>query len=604
MKKTKAEARPQPAQIDAVMRCLKNNELKEARQRLTRLQQQFPNHKPLRRLAYEIARQSGDDQRAVFFAWEWCEASPNSTQAFEALAESSLPEFPFLHVHAADRLAELGEYFGKDLDELRTELAKDYSLDHGLSMDLCRVFLANGKTAEARAFVESIPLAEAQNNVAQSYFSEGNIELAETTLKGVLDQHPEDCFALERLFTTRLWQQGRGAALSIAEQLFALTPSSSDDARRQLEVAIALNQLDRADAIYQAALNAPWYASEDPDLLIHVAGALVAWQRGDHDEALSRFDRAQDDSEAFDETRAQLMFARLSGDTPNFAIDHISRCWPIDYIRILHPEQCTTDNELFVRWKIALPHPDYLVATAISGTKGASALAITALQYLATRDGDTREGARQALVSLLSLPCGSDSVRHTLNQWMVENGLLEQDTPVPMLVGGKITDVKQLKIRIHDEPVEEETVLNDADHRIYGEVMNLIHAHKNKKARQLMEDLFLRYPDYPRVLSGLATLREADGEPIENWAPLIRHAAKIAPDYLFARTGLIKLLAKEGRLEEARTELKPLLELKEIHSSEWRALIMAQIAIAKAEADFPALTRLSAELRDCQKRFG
>ena len=56
--------------------------------------------------------------------------------------------------------------------------------------------------------------------------------------------------------------------------------------------------------------------------------------------------------------------------------------------------------------------------------------------------------------------------------------------------------------------------------------------------------------------------------------------------------------------EEARTELKPLLELKEIHSSEWRALIMAQIAIAKAEADFPALTRLSAELRDCQKRFG
>ena len=85
---------------------------------------------------------------------------------------------------------------------------------------------------------------------------------------------------------------------------------------------------------------------------------------------------------------------------------------------------------------------------------------------------------------------------------------------------------------------------------------------------------------------------------------MIRHAAKIAPDYLFARTGLIKLLAKEGRLEEARTELKPLLELKEIHSSEWRALIMAQIAIAKAEADFPALTRLSAELRDCQKRFG
>ena len=125
-------------------------------------------------------------------------------------------------------------------------------------------------------------------------------------------------------------------------------------------------------------------------------------------------------------------------------------------------------------------------------------------------------------------------------------------------------------------------------------------------------DLFLHGADVAlrnAVIAALnvcdaAAMREAEGEPIENWAPLIRRAAEIEPDYFFARTGLIKLLAKEGRLEEARTELKPLLELEEMHSSEWRALIMAQIAIAKAETDFPALTRLSEMLRDCQVRYG
>ena len=90
---------------------------------------------------------------------------------------------------------------------------------------------------------------------------------------------------------------------------------------------------------------------------------------------------------------------------------------------------------------------------------------------------------------------------------------------------------------------------------------------------------------------------------MQRWAPLIRHAAEVAPDYFFARTGLVKLLVSEGRLDEARAQLKPLLELKEMHRSEWRSLILAQIVIARAAADLPALTRLNGMLRDCQERF-
>jgi len=119
-----------------------------------------------------------------------------------------------------------------------------------------------------------------------------------------------------------------------------------------------------------------------------------------------------------------------------------------------------------------------------------------------------------------------------------------------------------------------------------------------------MEKLLPRYPDYPRVLTAVAVLREAGGEPIEQWAPLIRRATEIDPDYFFARTALVKLLAAEGKVDEARALLAPLLELKEMHSSEWRSLILAQLHLAKANADLPAITRLNAMLHDCNERFG
>ncbi len=611
MKKSKTQDRPQPAQIEAIERCLNHGELEEASRRLTRLQAAFPGFKPLKRLAYEIAWQSGNSLRAVFSAWEWCEASPNSTPAFGALAESSVADFPYLYLHAAERLIALGEGSNKDLQLLRADLSHDLSEDEGRRMDLCRVFLGNEKTAEARALVEVIRLPAAQNNVAQSFFAEGKIERAESVWASVLEMAPENCFTLERLFAMRLWLTGKMAAQALADRLLALTPATSDDVCRQLDGAIMCDLPERAEAIYLGAQEAPWLMGDSPSegdeqlaRRLHMGGALVAWRQGRHDEALSRLDRVDDDSEAFLELRTQCMLFRMTGETPDWGIGHLSQWWPIAHIRSLHPEKFASDNELFERWQATMPHPDYLVAVAVNGGKAAGALAIAALRHLAQGENGNKAAAQQALISLLSLPCGPDSVRSTLHGWLIENGLLEKDAPLSLLVGGKVIEARPLELTIHDEPMEEETVLSAADHRIYGEVMELIHGRRIAKARQLMEKLLPRYPDYPRVLTSIATLREAEGEPMEQWAPLIRHAAEVAPDYFFARAGLVKLLAKEGKLEEARAELRPLLELKEMHNSEWRALILAQIALAKAAKDLPALTRLNGMLRDCQERFG
>jgi tetratricopeptide (TPR) repeat protein len=146
--------------------------------------------------------------------------------------------------------------------------------------------------------------------------------------------------------------------------------------------------------------------------------------------------------------------------------------------------------------------------------------------------------------------------------------------------------------------MEQEKVLGAADHKRYERAINLVAGDRVPQALEIMEDLLSRYPDYPRILTAAASLRENSGEPHERWAPLIRRAAEIAPDYFFSRVSMARLLALEKRIEEARESLKPLLELKEMHRTEWRSLIGAQITIAQAEGDFPAIARLEKVLWD------
>lgn len=609
MKKSRTEARPQPGQVEAIERCIDRGDLDGARERLPRLQAAFPNFKPLRRLAYELAWQSSDPMRATLAAWEWCQASPNSTQAFAALVDSSSIDFPYLYLHAADRLIALGEDFDADLSALRAALSSELSEEEGHRVDLSRVFLGCGKVVEAAALVETIRHPTAQNNFAQALFGQGKVAQAESILASVLETAPTDFFALQHLLTMRLWLSGRAAALPLADRLLALPSRTLDDACRQLDGAILLGLLEDAEAVYLATLNAPWYLEDSEydrpaDEHFHLTGAHIAWRHGRHDEAVARLDKFSDESGDITTLRSQCIFSRVTDDTPDWSIGQLSQWWPMAHIITLQPKKFASDSELFERWQAPMPQLDYLVAVALNGGLGGRTLAIAALQYLAQSEQAQQAAALQTLVSLLRLPCGPDAVRSDLYHWLNTKGLLEKAAPVSLLVGGKVSEVRPFDITIHTEATEEETVLDAADYQTYGDALDYIHQGRHAKALPLIEKLLTRYPDYPRILTAAATLREAGGEPIEQWAPLIRHAQEVAPDYFFARAGLIKLLAKQGKLDEARAQLAPLLELKEMHSSEWRSLILTQIELARADGDLPTLTRLNEMLRDCIERFG
>ena len=57
------------------------------------------------------------------------------------------------------------------------------------------------------------------------------------------------------------------------------------------------------------------------------------------------------------------------------------------------------------------------------------------------------------------------------------------------------------------------------------------------------------------------------------------------PDYLFGRIGVAQLALRDGKIEEAEALLKPLLEQRRLHFSEFEALCRAMIELYQAQGD-------------------
>jgi tetratricopeptide (TPR) repeat protein len=605
-KKTVSAPRPQPAQIQAIERCIERGELDKANERLLRLQAAFPDFRQLKRMAFEIALDRGYVPGMVAAAWDWCEASSNSAMAFSALLDFSIQGgYPYLSHHAAERLRALGESVPDEVAVARESSMDTLGEEEGRRLDLARVFMLTRRFKEARVLVETIAHPVAQNNFAQILFSEGDIEQAAEILESVLAKNPDNNFALYRLATLRMWLSGKVPAADLNERLQATVPTTLDELCHQMESALFFDQAARADEIYRLAPDFPWYGENgkyDPKTsnTIRYLGAMAAWRLDNHPEALRRIRGIGENNDEYGKIRAQCFLADVEGDTPDWMLCNPSQWWPIPWIL---SKKIEDETELFDNWQkqMPVPHFDYLVAVAMNSGEKAQPLALSMLRYLA--NGDLREEARQALLALLRLPCGPDSVRNKLHGMMIEEGLLDDKTPVKIFTLGRLIEMRPLTITIINAPMGEETVLSAADAKRYERVNRLANDDL-PRALEIMEDLLSRYPDYPRILTAAASLRRGNGEPLERWAPLVRHAAEIEPDYLFSRVCMIQLLVAENRIEEARESLKPLMDLKEMHSSEWRAILIAQIRLAQATGDFAAVARLLTMLKDFDRSMG
>jgi tetratricopeptide (TPR) repeat protein len=107
------------------------------------------------------------------------------------------------------------------------------------------------------------------------------------------------------------------------------------------------------------------------------------------------------------------------------------------------------------------------------------------------------------------------------------------------------------------------------------------------RAEQLLQQALAQAPSEPGLLNNLGALYGKTGRNAEAKAIITRLATE-HPDYVFGRTNFVPYLIDEGKIDEAKALIEPLMRRSQMHLSEFGAVASAQVSIALAEGNLEA----------------
>jgi len=440
-KKPPAEDRPQSAQLEAIRRLVKDDQIDEAERRIELLRQRYPNHKPLYALYWDVLYAAGAILELAVAAWDWVHVSPNSMAAWEALEFSCKEDFPILAIAARHRLAALqGEPLDDAIDVIDTPFGA-LSLDDSMRLDAARMLLNFDRADEAEALIVHIDHVFARNTFALVAFAHGDVERAESILEECCRAVPNNLFGLEHLLRFRLWLHGIDGLSELGDAIEALPPMRSEDLYSKLFGLALLGRFEAAERAWLEAL--PEYLSGVNDRA-HYLAAFIAWRQGRSDDALARLRAAGAGGEC-ESMLADLLLAVDRKDEPDWVIDTQYNWWPsvlLTQFRALYEHD---QKAAFQSLEDTKPHMDYFARMAEMAGFSMRSLVYTRLCQPAM-DGD--EAARTCLVEMLARPCGPDVERVGFHAWLQERGLLESNSQVLIWKKGEVTESSNLTLNI------------------------------------------------------------------------------------------------------------------------------------------------------------
>lgn len=559
---------PSPAQLAAVRRLASAGQAPQARQRLAGLRAAFPGHKPLLGLAWEIESMEGEPMQMVVRAYEWHQASPGSRAALEALYGSAdRAGLIALQISAHRALQALG---GADAVPPLPEFVKtDESLTHELAeaLELGRMHLHDHNLPAVLAVLRDVDHPAARNNLAVALFASGDIAAARAIAEANWQGEPPDLFALERALRWRCWAEGMDRCVGFAGLVRQATPGRADHAIAQVATLRFLGDAGAAHQAWKDAARAPY------------------WTRGDA-------------------TRG--MFDALGNPDTEWP-GGPTQWFPSAWVEVLHGlavearqnRQGLAESPIGAHLDTCDAHSDYLARAFELGDAATRRLSREVLKQRALR-GDT--AALATLERMLKHPAGPDTEREELLAWLLEHGLTKPGEPTEMWQSGSLRHMTPGRMRVHNEP--RPGALPPKGEALNLRVIEAIHRGTLHQALVLAQRLRDMYPKLPTPLSQLATIKEALQHPGAEIADLYRQAHALDPDYLFARCGLARQLAAQGRLEEARALIGKLLtQRQEMHYSEYRCLMQTMRALALADGDPGAVQEADATLALLEEQF-
>jgi tetratricopeptide (TPR) repeat protein len=482
---------------------------------------------------------------------------PRAGEAREAAAE--------LRVRLDELLAEM-RLTGPDALELA-----------GLHEEV-QALLGQGKYADARQRAETVlrrrpDFPPALNNIAQTYFAEGALDQAIATSRRVLEIDTENVHALSNL-TRDLYLTGRDhEARAYAERLKAAPPVGFDVWTKKAE-ALAYFGDDQALLDLWQAFQASMRPEERPasPIFLHLV-AVAAFRLGREKEARRHWSLVLRRQPGFTPARANLDDLRKPVGERHapwpFTLNHwVPKKLLDEIIAFFKNAESTTASQTagFLR-----AHPQFnVVAPALldRGDPIGRELVLRTAKIFKTPE------MLAALRDFALGQRGPDAMRNEAAEAVSEAGLLPSG-PIRMWLGGNWRDVHLFGWEITTEPFHGH-LHSEQVQDLLAEGSQALHQGDPARAEEVYQRARELEPDAPDVLNNLAAAYEAMKRHTDA-VTLLRQIHQRFPDYLFARVAMAKLFIVDGRLDEAKALLDPLLSRKRFHSSEFSALASAQI---------------------------
>jgi len=611
MKKKPSRKSPpvvESAQIEALLRLARAGKAAEALDRLDVLIAQHPGFKPLYGLAWEIAGMIDQPYGMVVRAWSWTCVSPNSPLAWEALFDSAPKAGCYtLAIQARDRLDALASRPVAVPVDMDTPLGI-LRFEEAVANDIARSLMAVGRFDQALAALEGFDNVMLLNNAALSCFHLGDVAGALQRFETSWQRNPRNVFALDQVVRLRLWTRGRDAAAELAEAVNAASPARPEDALGKVVALLVLSDWAGADAAWRESTDASFWSSmadAEKSGRFDLAGGIAALRLGNWSDMSQRFAAAADDLPNFYQQLSQIERNAAHpelGEMPDIELFQINSWFTtiwFDRLKVITKQRGKdVEAQYDAHMRACDAHADYLRVVAELGGEAGRFVAVSILKSRA-KAGDAV--AKQHLLNLLTAPCGPDSVRSALHRDLVEAGLMPAGGLVTMLLQGQVREIRHKDIQIHAEPSPLD--LPAEAHARIEQVSALTAQGKYEACVDILVDLIAGHPDVPLLYSNLAGIKEAMGHPESSVKALLEQALRIDPDYLFAKTGLARLIARQGDVERAKTMIEPLLGRDRYHYSEWRSILLTQLEMAKQLGEAGLVQGLNKQLAALQEQF-
>lgn len=470
-------------------------------------------------------------------------------------------------------------------------LPDDEALTLAARQEEVQTFLARGEWAQARQHAEQVlqrkpDFVPVLNNLSLALAAEGQLDRAVGTAREVLAHDPTNYHALSNL-TRFLCQLGQfDEAREPAERLKGLATTSADIAAKQAEALSYLGDDAGIVAVSQRLDAAPDRdAVPTHTALVYHLAAVAMQRQGRASEARRLWERALRLAPWLAVAQANLDDLREAagqGHAPwPFAIDYwVSRATlaalakAFDVGRGRNKEQVQA-----VALRRALQHHrgvEALVPALLDrgdpvGREFAlrTALAAETPELLA------------ALRDFALSQRGPDTMRMQAAQAAQRAGLLPAGQ-VRFWSQGEWRDVLMLGMEIYDESVS--SGLPRHIEQRQSEAILAIRGGEAVRAEELLQQALAQVPDDPGLLNNLAAAYSHQGRHEESSA-LIRAIHERFPEYFFGQVNRALLDIREGRLDEAKRLLEPLLSRQRLHYSEFTALMNAQVEYYEARGE-------------------